>query len=793
MSVVRDLTSTARGLVRRPSYAMLVLATIVLGAGSITAAYGLLHQVILRPLPYEDVERLVAVRTLYGSDVFGVTTPEYARVAQQADAFRSVAALVEPALDEDWTWTFGTERRSLRAAQVTDDFFTTLGVVPELGTLAGAEGERRVVVSRQFWETALGGDPEIIGRPLQVNAEPHIMLGVLPSSFEFPLGPEPVDVWVVFTPQPEEAYEGMPLRFRPVARIEPGVTREQAADQVIRLVEQVRAQRGEAPGRTVVRPLVEDLVGSARSPLRLLTLAGLLVLLVASLNLSLLIGARNEERRDELRMRAALGAGRGRIVRHLLAETAVLALVGSAAAWGVATLVLERVFQSGAGGLVRVDGAGVGVEIALVAVAAASVPALLAAVLPALRLTQGARGTRGASADRKQRRFAWMLTTVESGVVFALLVVAGLLLRSLREVTAVEPGFDTTSTVAMTVFIPPDRYPPYSGSAAEVLVSLERALAARPGIVGTGAISNLPLSPESWSGSLEIEGVEDLGADGAVVVDWELVTPGYFEAMGIPLREGRVFDTRDGAGQNPVVIVNETLARRWWPEGNVLGSRMSGGGPLRTIVGVVGDVKQQGLHSEARGFMYLPVLQVGAASKQEIVIRVEGEEPGNAVADARAALLDVEPNLAVGTVRTLSELVQDSVGSFRLRAILFGAFGTMAMLLGMAGIYGITAHGVRLRHRDIGIRMAMGAEQGHVMAGVFLSALTPVAIGLAGGLVLLLASGSVLRGLLFGVAPADPHALLGVGLLLLASGAAAVAPSALWARRVDPAEMLRNE
>lgn len=793
-----ELKVTARGLLRRPGYAALALTTLVLGVGSVTAGYGLLHQVVLRPLPYEETDRLVVLRTLYDSDVVGVTLPEYLEVAEHADVLESVAALVEPYLDEDWIWTGRDERAVLAAVRVTDAFFSTLGVEAERGSVAPdtGGGERRVVVSHDFWQQELGGDPSVVGRTMGINEEPYVIVGALPATFEFPLGPEAADVWILFTPEPAEAWPDMPLSHRAIGRVAPGIAIEEAESQLTRLVESVRARMTSSPGETFLRPLEEDLVGSSRRPLVLLAVAGGLVLLVAALNLSLLIAARNVERERELRVRAALGASRSRLLRHLLMEAGMLAVVGGGIAVACAVTVLDAVFEARPGGLARVAGGELGPEVILVGLIAAVVPAIVAAGIPALRIATNVRGlgSRGASSDRRGRRFAWMFSGVESGLVFVLLMMAGLVLQSLREVTAVDPGFDAASTVAFEIFPPTSEYRSGDGELlAGLLTTVADRLESLPGVEAVGTISNLPLSPESWSGSLRIDGREDVPADRTSVVDWELAGPGYFEAVGIPLIQGRSFDERDRTATEPVVVVNQTLASRWWPEGDAIGARISGGGPFRTVVGVVGDVKQQGLEASTRGFMYLPVFQMPFAARQEVVVRVAGEDPASVVTSVRTALLEVEPDLAFGSVRTMEQIVQRSAGSFRLRAILLGAFAAMALLLGMAGIYGITAHGVRSRRRDIGIRMAMGAESGLVMRGVLTEALLPVGLGLVGGLLVVWAVTPALRGLLFGVSPGAPLHVAGTAALLLASGAGAVLPSALRARRFDPAGMLREE
>jgi putative ABC transport system permease protein len=795
--IAKELAVTVRGLVRRPAYALLALATLVPGVAAMTAGYGLLHEVVLRPLPFEEAGRLVALRTLYGDDPVGLTLPEYLHVDEHATVFESTAALVEPFFDPDWVWTGRSEPEVLSAIRVTAAFFSTLGVEPALGTLPqeGRIGERRVAVSWGFWQQRLGGDPSVPGTVMTVNGEPHVVAAVLPRSFEFPLGSRSVDVWIQYTPEPVALEAELPLAYRGIARLRPGVSVDQASAVVTRLVGDLRSSLAGSQGELSIRPLREDLIGAARRPLVLLTLAGTLVLLVAALNLSLLVAGRNLERQEELRVRAALGASRGRLLRHLVMEVVILAVIGGGIAVALAIAVLERAMEIRPAGLARLAGGAFGAEVVAIGLAAAVVPALLAAGFPALRIAHDVRvaSARGSSIDRRGRRAGRALAAVESGVVFALLVVAALVMRSLQEVMAVDPGFDTTATVALELTLPFDAPLARETEAfAAFVTAVEERVTALPGVRGAGTITNLPLSAESWSGSLRIEG-RPQPVVGAEVVDWELVSPGYFEAIGIPVIRGRGFVRGDRSDAADVVLINQTLARRWWPDGDPIGARVSGGGPFRTVIGVVGDVKQQGLHAPTRGFMYLPALQFPSGSQHELVVRVDGDDPASAVASIRAALLQIEPALAVGDVRTLGDVVRRSADPFRLRAGLLGVFAAIALLLGMAGIYGVTAHGVHMRRRDIGIRIAVGANGRHVLGNVMGEGLLPVVIGTAGGLGLVLIVAPAVRSLLFGVRAVDPLLLLGIALLLVASAAAAVLPSAMRAQRTDPVAMLRGE
>lgn len=796
-----ELRITIRGLLKRPAYALLAVLTIVLGVGAVTAAYGLLHEVVLRPLPYGEPDRLVSVRSRFGSDLFGITHAEYLHLQQNAAGFEGMAALREPALDRSWIRTDGETPEVLNAVAVTPEFFRTLGVVPALG--AGFDGEPgagpQVVLSHSYWRGRFGADRAAVGEAIEIDGLPYAVAGVLPAPFVYPLGGEPAEVWIMLRLEPTAASASDPLAYRVIGRLEPQASLATAREGVVRTLDRFRVG---VPGSLAVenvrvRALKEDLVGTARRPLGLLLLGSGLVLLVGALNLSLLFVARNVDRRAELRVRSALGASRALILRQLLGEAGVLALAGGAVAVALASWVVATVFETGVGGLQPLSGGGVGPVILLFGVLAAVLPALAAAAVPGLRIAAsiGGPGERSASPGPGRRRLAGVLSGVEAGMVFVLLAVAGLVLGSLREVTRVEPGFETVSTLAMELYLPEGEYQTLE-ELGTFLQLMEERVEGIPGVEAAGTISNLPLSPASWAGSFAIEGRADMDPDALPTVDWEVAGPGYFDAAGIPVVRGRAFTAEDRSDAARVALVNETLARRWWPGTDPLGSRISGNGtagPWRTVVGVVGDVKQQGLAEETRGFMYVPALQAFPFGRRQLVVRSAGVEPLALVPSLRAAVREIDPDVTIGDVRPMRDLVRGSSGAFRLRAVLFGLFGAMALLLGIAGIYGVAAHGVRAQRRAIGIRMAVGADGRTIQRAVLREGLLPVLAGVASGLALVLAAGPALDGLLFGVRPAEPAVLVIVGGVLLAAAAGAIVPTALRARNVDPARLLREE
>lgn len=796
---LRGLRTTVRRLLRRPGYSLLAVLTIVLGVGSVTAAYGLLHEVVLRPLPFPEADRIVAVRSLYGGQLVGVTDAELEAIAATSGVFEELTGVIEPRLDRPVVWSGADRPELLEAVRAGPGIFRTLGVAPLLGP--GYSADRgagpEVVLTHRFWSSALGGDPAVVGDALELDGDAVTIVGVLPRSFEFPLEVAPADLWIAYRPPPTEAGAQDPLHVRAIGRLAPGVTITEAEAAVERVVGELRARLGGEVGREglVVRELREDLLGSARRPLILLLVGALLVLLVASINLAMLVAARNVERKTELRVRAALGAGRRRLVLGLLGEAGVLAAFGGILAVVAGGLALDRITDSGVGGLVRAADAGVGPWVVGVGFASALLPGLAAALLPALRAVRGDRalGSRGSTPEIAGRRFTRMLVATESGLVFVLLVATALVVSSLRNLESVDPGFDREGAVAVEIHLPAGRYDTPDDFSA-FLTTMRAEIERLPGVRAAGTVTNLPLT-RGWSGQVALEG-GDLPVEQLPTADWELAGPGYFEAAGIPLLRGRTFHERDRPGSSAVAVVSRSFAERWWPDGDPVGERIGGygaGGPWQTVVGVVGDVKQQGLHRESRGAVYLPALQLFPTRDSELVVAARAGEGSALVPAVRSALERLEPELTVGRVRSLETLVRESAGSFRLRAILFAVFGGMALLLGVAGIYGVAAHAVRTRRREIGIRMAVGADGARILRQVLTEGLLPVAAGLAAGGIAVLLAGPLLEGFLFGVGGSDPRIAGAIAALLLLAGASAILPTALRARGVDLSRLLREE
>jgi putative ABC transport system permease protein len=798
-SWMSEIRTTLRGLARSPVFTTQTVLTVALGTVGVGAVYPLLQQVVLRPLPYEEPERLVTVRGALDQNLLGVTVPELRFLRERTDLFQGVAAVLPPQYDVSHTWTDRSPRERLHSVQATPSFTRVLGIdLTGPGFDPDATAGAEVLLSHGFWQLRFGGDPDVVGRSMALNDTPHTIVGILPEDFEFPLSPLPFDVWVVFRPDPSIRTSNDNRVFRAVARLRDGVSLQEASAQVPGLLRDfhIREATGIEIRRVAVRSLDEDLVGQVRAPLLLLMAAALVVLVVASLNLGLLISARNLTRDRELRVRHALGAGRLRLARFLLGEAGALALAGVILGGAVSGAVLTWVARTGGLRIARVRFASIGSPpLPVLALAVVLAVIVVAALVAAVRASGSATlGFRAAGVGRGGRRTIAFVVGVESALVFGLLVSAGLTLVSLEALTRVSPGFEPRGAVALEVRLPDGEYE--GEEPARFFEAAADHLTALPEVSATGSVTHLPLDPANWGGQFAIKGSDNPPPDALPAVDWEFASPGYFEAAGIPLLQGRVF-TREDRHEAPLVaIINETLARRYWPNGGAVGSRVNGNGfdgTWFTVVGVVGDVKQQGLEQETRGYMYMASTQSIVWPERQIVVRTASGDLASVVPQVRQALLAIEPHLTIGSVTPLDDLVHRASGAFRLRAQVFGAFGLIAVLLGMAGIYGVVSHGVQARRREVGVRLAVGADTNRVFRMILAEGLRPVLLGVAGGTVLVWVAGRWLEAFLYGVESRSPAILGAIAATLIAAALAAIVPPALRARQLDPVRVLQSE
>jgi len=807
MSLLRDLRYAGRRLRRTPAFTALVVATLALGIGANTAIFSVVDAVLLRPLPYRDVDRLVAVRHSYPSQelLAPVDAAGFARYRDEARSFgglTAVRARWEPNL------TGQGEPERLVGARVSGRFFEVLGVPAALGrTLLpdeDAPGRHQAVVLGDGLWRRLGADRGIVGRTILLDGEPHEVVGVMPPGFRDP-GLRDTELWRPLALPPEEFAGGRGQEWLDlVARLRPGVGIEAARAELAAVARRARADEPGAwpPDWTIAAtPLVEQTTGAIRPAVLVLLGAVGFVLLIACANVANLLLARGAGRGREVAVRVALGARRADLVRQLLAESVLLALAGGvfgvALAWAGVRALGTLAAASLPGGTPGIDARILGFALLLslvVGIAFGLVPALQTSRVDLQEaLKEGARGAVGARATHAIRRG---LVVGEVALALVLLTGAGLLLKSFARLQAIDPGFDTGRLLTFTIALPASRYE----TEAQRVAFFDRVLgdvAALPGVRAAGAVSILPFGPGGSTNSYRVEGRPFVRGQPGPWGDFRHATPGYFRTLGIPLVKGRLLDERDRAGAPLVAVVDEETVRRWFPREEPVGRRIafdvdSAGNPVWVeIVGVVGHVKTDGLLGEDRIQLYLPWAQTARPTLQ-VAVRAAGD-PLALVPAVRAVVRRVDADQPLSRVSTMESMVGDSVGQRRLAATLLAGFAALAMLMACIGIYGVMSQLVAERTREIGVRVALGARRADVLRLVVGQGMTLALAGVALGLLGAFALTRLIRSQLYAVEPTDPATYVLVAALLAAVALAATLVPALRASRVDPAVALRAE
>lgn len=807
--VAQDARVLWRGMRRAPWFALVVLLTIALGIGANTAVFSVVRSVLLERLPYREPDRLVR---LYGTspgkpDAQGMLTPVEISAMEQSGAFSGVGI---------WGWfsgvTFVGDRstEAWQSVQVSPDFFRVLGVRPWLGRLidardVGPDHVPAVVLTYAVWQQAFGGDSSVIGRQIRLSGHNIAVVGVLAPSFMSP--DRAPDVWLPLDPRTlfrDPVVAEHERAFRAVGRLAAGVRRPALATALDVTAHRIRdahpALETESPVSAV--PLHDDMVAGVRPALLAVMGAATLVLVLACVNLAGLFLSRALARQRELAARAALGAGRGRLVRQLLTESAILALAGGAlgalfAFWGKQTLV-------GAGRVIlpSMSPAHIDVGVLAFALAISIASALAFGLMPALVGTrfdlQGslAAASRTASGGRSVRHMGRALVAVQVALAVVLLIAAGLLGRTLVALERTGVGYDTSSRVlTFGVSLTPSQYADPTRQTTFFDEFLTRVGALR-GVRAAGTVVVAPWLGYTAGGpdSLVLEDRLDI-ARGADMASRVAVSPGYFAALSIPVRRGRGFTSLDRTDAPPVALINESMARQYWPNVNPLGRRIrlgSHGAPWMQIVGVVGDV---------RPFPWAdPPATVYVSADQEpqgwgtVVVRSDGD-PRVLVPQIRGVLHDIDPALPIPSVgvETMDAVLANMLARQRLPMFFTGAFAVLALVLAALGVYSIMAYSVTARQREFGIRKALGARQRNVLALVVRQGMVMAIVGAAAGLLIASVAARLLTGLLIGVTPHDPATFLVVPLVLLAVSAVACFVPARRAMSVDPLEALRAE
>ena len=801
---VQDLRYAARQLRARPGFTAAAVLALALGIGANTAMFSVVNAVLLQPLPFRDPEGLVVLYERNRSQ--GVEREQSA--AETLDDWRRDARTLSGLVAwRHWglTLTGQGEPEDVSTIRASFNLFDVLGVAPALGRgflpEEGQPGRHHVVVlSHGIWTQRFGADPRIVGRTLTLDDSPHTVIGVMPAGFRFPDDAD-VEAWMPLVYERFEVRTRNQRMFEVLGRLAPDATLETA-----------RAELGTIAARlattypstntgwdVALLPAKEVATGEASEPLLVLLGAVTFVLLIACANVGNLFLARAADREREMAIRAALGAGRGRLVRQLLVESGLVGLIGAAggvllAVWGIDLVLAVAPDDLPGWNPVRIDGWVLGFALlltALTTVITGLVPArALAAPDLGGSLKEGA-GRATAHAGRTQLRRG--LVILEMALAIVLLAGAGLLLKSFALLQRVDPGFNPARLLAATIYLPDHRYPDDFRQAAFYVDLLER-VRVLPGVVSAGAVTTLPMSPVGIDHDLPvvIEGRE-LPGTREPQADFRIASPGYFETMGIPVLRGRTLTEHDRADAPPVVVVNKVLVDQLLPGEDPIGKRIRyfRAGPLAEIVGVVGQVHHRSLDAEPRPEIYISYRQLQYGS-MTVVVR-SGGDPLALAEPIKAAVFAADPVQPITEIATMDDLLHRSVAEPRFNTLLLGGFAALALVLAAIGIYGVVSYTVSRRTHEIGIRMALGARTVDVFRSVVGDGVRLAAIGTALGVLVALALGRALSSLLFQVSPHDPAVLALVALLLIGLAALACTVPARRATRVDPIVALRTE
>ncbi len=804
----KDFRYALRGLRRAPGFAAIVVLTLALGIGANTAIFSVVDGILLRALPFDDPEELVAVWADYtrrdGPVREWLSYPNFHDVRQLDEVFVEVGTY----LGLGATLTGSGDAVSVRGAQVSEGMFNrVLGVQPALGRGFAAsddipDAERVALLSWALWQQQWHGDPSILGEAIVLSGEPTIVIGIMPATFQPPFSPQ-AELWVALRMDATQSAGARgEARYRSIARLQPEVTTataQSAADALGSALEREYPDANVGIGYAL-RPLRSDIVGGTSTALWILLGAVGFVLLMACVNVANLLLAQATSRVGEIAVRSAVGASRAAIIRQLLAESIVLATTGGVlgALLGVfGTRALVGLAPPGTPRLAEVSAD------ARVLAFTATVTLLAAfafGLIPALRASRGnlsvALNEAGRSADGSGgRRLRAGLVVVQVALAMVLLVSAGLLLRTFQQMNSVDLGFEPGGVLALQLGLPSGRYADNADRVA-FYGELERRLAALPGVDAVGGVDTLPLSGFDGDANFQIEGQPEPPRDQQRIAWVRRMTPGYPETIGLRLTSGRFFELTDDGEAARVVVINQTLASTYFDGQDPIGQRVYFGRAdddpfYLTIVGVVGDIKNFGVTQESRNAMYFAYAQLPTGF-MSMVLRTSGD-PSSLAAPARAVVADLDNLLATASISTVDDVVQQSLASERFTTTLMSAFAAVALVLAVIGLYGVISYAVSMRSHEIGVRMALGANRRNVGRLVVGGSVGLVVAGVALGTVGAWGATRALTGLLYETDPTDPLTFTAViGVLLLAGIVAATLP-ANRASRIDPIRVLSRD
>jgi putative ABC transport system permease protein len=809
-SLLQDLRYGLRSLLKRPGFTVVAVLALALGIGANSAIFSVVNSVLLRPLPYKDPEQLVIawetnpqLLSDYLKTHNEAAPANFFDWQTESRSFENLAAFRW----QDFNLTGGDAPEQVMGNAVTPNMFATLGVRPALGRdFLAEEGqagrENVVILGHGLWQRRFGSDPGVVGQTIGVNGRPHTVVGVMPEGFEFPRAAS--ELWTPLAPTDDFKTNRTAHFLYTRARLKPGVTIEQAQAEMDTIAARLRQQYPDTNNQRGVRlaSLSEESVAQIKPALLILLAAVGFVLLIACANVANLMLARAAARQKEIAIRTALGAGRLRIIRQLLTESVLLSLLGGTcglllALWGIDLLLasMPRQFALGIPGWNKI---GLDYRVLGFTLGVSLLTGILFGLFPAWQaskydlnesLKEGSKG----SAGQGRKRFRNALIVSEVTLALVLLVGSGLMMRSLWRLMDVRPGFDPQNLTTLQLSLPQAQYA-RDEQVVAFYSELTRRLENLPGVEAAATIDMMPMGGSGGTTSFIVEGRPAPAPGQYPEANARTSSPGYFRTMRIPVVKGRDFSEHDTAEKPFVVVINETMARKYWPGEDPIGKRLldpRDRTPPAEVIGVVGDVKHFGLDDQAEEYIYTSALQT-PGSGMFVVVRTT-TDPVGMTATLRKEVQALDKELPVFDVKPMEQRIVESTGARRLVMFLLGVFALVALILASVGIYGVMAYSVTQRTHEIGIRVALGASRGDILRLVVRQGMLLVLAGVALGLLVSLAVTRFMSGLLFGVMPNDPATLVGVSLLLAGIAFIACLVPALRAMKVDPMVALRYE